>query len=181
MGCFGGGRNVRRPSDSNIFTGATIYPNLIAHNVTQPMSFLALNFMDTTTGGFDSYDMMEPSKWWLHQACGVKFHNGAAWNAEAAKFSIDFLGDTEIGTQTFSNVRRSHAEVVDDLTVGFIRDDVPYPFLTRFSMFHVYQATEWYQSVSDEARDEVGGDHRLGLVQIQGMEPGRIQYHRTLR
>ena len=144
------------PSDPNIFTSATLYPNLIGHNITQPMSFLGPDFVDTATGGFDSYEMLEPNKWRLHLASGIKFHNGEAWNAEAAKFSIDFLGDPESGTQTFSNVRGAHAEVVDDLTVDFICDDVACPFLPRFSQFHVYQAPEWYQSLSDDARDEAG-------------------------
>ncbi len=140
----------------DIFLSTTSYPNFIGHNIVQPFSFYAPDFVDTPTGGFEGFEQLAPDKWRLHLMHGVKFHNGEPWNAEAAKFSIDFLGDPTNGSQTFSNVRGSHAEVVDEFTVDFVCDEVDCPVLPRFSQFTVFQAPEWYQNTPEDDRNEKG-------------------------
>jgi ABC-type oligopeptide transport system substrate-binding subunit len=66
------------------------------------------------------------------------------------------MGKAESGTQTFSNVRESHGEVVDDLTIDFVCDGVDCHMLPRFAQFTVFQAPEWYQSLTDDERDARG-------------------------
>jgi peptide/nickel transport system substrate-binding protein len=147
---------TQEPDDPNIFTATTLFPNNIGHNVAQPFSFFGPDFVDTATGGFQSFEIMEPNRWRLHLTPGVKFHNGEDWNAEAAKWNIDFMGKVENATQTYSNVGDSHGEVVDDLTVDFVCDGETCPMLHRFAQYTVFQAPEWYQSFSDEERDARG-------------------------
>ncbi len=143
------------PSIPDPWLGTTLTPNQVYHNVVQPISFLAPDFVDTATGGFESFEIIDPSRWRLHLMPGVKFHNGEEWNAEAAKWNIDILG-SNVEFNPYSNVRGSHAEIIDDLTVDFVCDEKACPLLPRYAQFHVFVAPGYYQDNSQEDRDEAG-------------------------
>ena len=147
---------TQEPDNPNIFTATTLTPNNIGHNIAQPFSFFGPDFVDTPTGGFQSFEQLAPNKWRLHLTPGVKFHNGEEWNAEAAKWNIDFQGKVENATQTYSNVGDSHGEVVDPLTVDFVCDGGNCPMLPRFAQFTIFQAPQWYQTTPEDARNAKG-------------------------
>ena len=52
--------------------------------------------------GIEIWEQLEPNRWQIKLREGVKFHNGAPWNATQAKFWIDFFGDED--TSGHSNI-----------------------------------------------------------------------------
>ena len=97
------------PPDPDIFKATTAYPYSIGLNVVPGMALLGPDFVDTLTAGFESFTIVNSSRWRFKLTPGVKFHNGEPWNAAAAKFSIDFHGNVKNGSQAYSNVDAAHA------------------------------------------------------------------------
>ena len=144
------------PSIPDPWISTTLYPNQIIHNIAQPISFFGPDFTDTATAGFTGFEQYEPNKWRLSLREGVSFHNGEAWNAEAAAYTINQLGGN-VEYQPYSQVREAHAEIVDDYTVDFICDSAAgCPVLPRFGQFHIFVAPDYHANVSQEERDASG-------------------------
>ena len=142
------------PSIPDPWLSTTLYPNQIVHNVVQPISFFGPDFTDTATAGFTGFDQVEPNTWRLSLREGVQFHNGEAWNAEAAAYTINQLGGN-VEYQPYSQVREARAEIIDDYTVDFVCESAC-PVLPRFGQFHIFVAPEYHRSVSQEERDASG-------------------------
>lgn len=142
------------PSLPDPWLSTTLYPNQIVHNVVQPISFFGPDFTDTATAGFTGFDQVEPNTWRLSLREGISFHNGEAWNAEAAAYTINQLG-SNVEYQPYSQVREARAEIIDDYTVDFICESAC-PVLPRFGQFHIFVAPGYHQSVSQEDRDASG-------------------------
>ena len=144
------------PSIPDPWLSTTLYPNQIIHNIAQPISFFGPDFTDTATAGFTGFEQIEPNKWRLSLREGVQFHNGEAWNAEAAAYTINQLGGN-VEYQPYSQVREAHAEVIDDMTVDFVCTSAAgCPVLPRFGQFHIFIAPGYHQNVSQEERDASG-------------------------
>ena len=81
----------------------------------------------------ESWEQLEPDRWRFQLRDGVTFHNGAEWNAEQAKFWIDFGGDEETGGNFNANGFAFHGvqsgEVVDRLTLDIVCGEpaLPHP------------------------------------------------------
>ena len=75
--------------------------------------------------GVEGWEQLGPDRWQFKLREGVTFHNGAPWNAEQAKFWIDFFGDEETSGHYNSNDFSFHGvisgEVVDDYTLDVVR------------------------------------------------------------
>lgn len=156
----------------------TLYPNQITQNIAEPFSFLGPDFEDIPTGGFEGWEIIDTSRWRLHLMPGVKFHNGEIWDADAAKWNIDTLG-SNVEYQSYSNVRASHAEEVDDLTVDFVCDENPCSALSRFAQFHLFIAPAHYQNTTQEDRDAKG--QTIGWGPYQWKEWKRGQFFKLER
>ena len=127
------------PTEPDPWLSTTLYPNQLVQNIAQPMSFLGPDFVDTKTAGFSGWEMKDDgASWILTLNEGMEFHNGEAWNAEAAKYSIDFLGQC-IECGPYGQVGDSHAEVIDDYTVEWFIDN-KHPALPRFSQYSLFRA-----------------------------------------
>ena len=144
------------PSIPDPWISTTLYPNQIIHNIAQPISFFGPDFTDTATAGFTGFEQTEPNRWRLSLREGVTFHNGEAWNAEAAAYTINQLGGN-VEYQPYSQVREAHAEIIDDMTVDFVCTSAAgCPVLPRFGQFHIFVAPGYHQNVSQEDRDASG-------------------------
>ena len=144
------------PSIPDPWISTTLYPNQIIHNIAQPISFFGPDFTDTATAGFTGFEQIVPNTWRLSLREGVTFHNGEAWKAEAAAYTINQLGGN-VEYQPYSQVREAHAEIVDDYTVDFVCDSAAgCPVLPRFGQFHIFIAPGYHQNVSQEDRDASG-------------------------
>lgn len=142
------------PSLPDPWLSTTLYPNQIVHNVVQPISFFGPDFTDTATAGFTAFDQVEPNTWRLSLREGIQFHNGEAWNAEAAAYTINQLG-SNVEYQPYSQVREARAEIIDDYTVDFVCESAC-PVLPRFGQFHTFVAPDYHRNVSQEDRDASG-------------------------
>jgi peptide/nickel transport system substrate-binding protein len=95
---------------------------------------------------------------------GVKFHNGEAWNAEAALPSASYLGIRAKNNSSFPYTGGFSAEVVDEYTLD-INCDGPCPIFPYTAFFVTFQAPGYLESNPTEeerARQVVGfGPYKL--------------------
>ena len=161
------------PPDPDIFKATTAYPYSIGLNVVPGVALLGPDFVDTLTAGFESFTIVNTSRWRFKLTPGVKFHNGEPWNAAAAKFSIDFHGIVKSGSQAFSNVDAAHAEIIDDLTVEWVCDKVACPLLPRYASYHTFQAPDWYQKTPEAQRNAEGRIIGWGPYQFKEWKKGQ--------
>ena len=101
--------------------------------------------------GVESWSQVDPNRWRFKLRDGVTFHNGEIWNAEAAKFGLDWSGDpTSGGGYGFHGP--ISGEVVANLTVDVVCE-VACPIFPRTAIFTPFQAPEWYKNASDDERE----------------------------
>ena len=103
--------------------------------------------------GIESWEQIGADRWRFYLREGVTFHNGAPWNAEQAKFWIDFFGDEETSGHHNSNDFSFHGviggEVVDDLTLDVVCGKAC-PILPRTTIFTKFQDVGWFEQASEE-------------------------------
>ncbi len=99
----------------------------------------------------ETWQQMEPNRWRFTLRKGVKYHNGEEWNAEAAKVSLDFNGDSGNGLDSFSYSGAMGGQVVDPFTVDVVCK-AACPLLARGMLFSKFQAPAWYKSATPEER-----------------------------
>ena len=76
-----------------------------------------------------SWEAIDDLTWRLELREGVTFHNGAPFNAEAVKFSIERPHDPDFQTgDKIIDVPISHVEIIDDYTVHIVTKE-PVPIL----------------------------------------------------
>ena len=143
------------PTEPDPWLSTTLYPNQLAQNIAQPFAFLAPDFVDTKTAGFSGWEMKDGgASWILNLNEGMEFHNGEAWNAEAAKYSIDYLGSC-IECGPYGQVGDSHAEVIDEYTVEWFIDN-KHPALPRFSQYSLFRAPKDHAENAGETQAALG-------------------------
>jgi peptide/nickel transport system substrate-binding protein len=117
-------------------------------------------FVDDTKGfqvvgmtGTESWEQTAPDRWRFRLRDGVTFHNGAPWNAQKAKFWIDWFGDEETSGHSNSNDFSFHGvisgEVVDDLTLDVVCP-AACPILPSTTIFTKFQDVGWFEQASEE-------------------------------
>lgn len=123
--------------------------------------------------GIQSWEQVDPKRWRFKLRDGVKFHNGAPWNAEQAKFWIDYFGDEATSGHHNSNDFSFHGvirgEAVDPLTLDVVCKN-PCPILPRTTIFTKFQDVGWFKQASkdDVEKMTVG----LGPYKIVQWRPG---------
>ncbi len=114
---------------------------------------------------YTGWEHVAPDRWRLHLREGVKFHNGEAWNGQAAAWNFtNASGNREIGSNSSVGYTGTHrGEAVDEHTVDVICD-VACPIFVSTSVVLGALAPEWYENnpVEVTTRDNVGlGPYRL--------------------
>ena len=76
----------------------------------------------------ESYEFVDDVTWVIKLRKGIKFHNGEPFNAQAVKFTIDFILDPANKALTNTLVNRiERVDIVDDYTIKII---TKVPFVT---------------------------------------------------
>ena len=105
------------------------------------------NYQVVGLTGVEGWEQLGPDRWQFKLRQGVTFHNGAEWNANQAKFWIDFFGDEETSGHHNSNDFSFHGviggEVVDDYTLDIVCGKAC-PILPRTTIFTKFQDTGWF-------------------------------------
>ena len=135
--------------------GGNIQNTICDDMVSDPLTWLddQNGFQVVGLTGVEGWEQLEPDRWRFRLRENVTFHNGAPWNAEQAKFWIDWFGDEETSGHYNSNDFSFHGvisgEVVDDLTLDVVCP-VACPILPRTTMFTKFQDVGWFQGASEE-------------------------------
>ena len=105
------------------------------------------NYQVVGLTGIEGWEQIGPDRWQFKLREGVTFHNGAPWNAEQAKFWIDFFGDEQTSGHHNSNDFSFHGvisgEVVDDYTLDVVCGKAC-PILPRTTIFTKFQDVGWF-------------------------------------
>ena len=120
--------------------------------------------------GVESWTQIGLDRWEFQLRDGVTFHNGAPWNAAAAKYGIDYNGmpDNPSASVTWTG-KDMLGEVIDDLTVHAVCPQAC-PIYPRTALFADFQDPEWFENADETERSllTVG----FGPYKIVGYEPG---------
>lgn len=123
--------------------------------------------------GIESWEQLEPNRWQFKLREGVKFHNGAPWNATQAKFWIDFFGDEDTSGHSNINDFKFHGvivgEVVDELTLDVVCGEAC-PILPRTTIFTKFQDVSWFEQASEDEIEKMTVG--LGPYKIVEWQPG---------
>ena len=119
---------------------------------TDPFTWIdSTNFEVVPLSGVESWSQVDPKRWRFQLREGVTFHNGEPWNAEAAKFGLDWNGDpTSGGGYGFHGT--IWGEVVDELTVDVICENAC-PIFPRTAIFSPFQAPDWFNNASEDEHE----------------------------
>ena len=105
--------------------------------------------------GVDSWEQIDVDQWRFHLRDGVKFHNGAPWNAAAAKYGIEYNADVANPSASISWTGPDvQGEVIDDLTVDIICP-VACPIYPRTALFADFQDPAWFEAADESERSRL--------------------------
>ena len=120
--------------------------------------------------GVDSWRQIDLDRWEFKLRDGVKFHNGAPWNAAAAAYGIYYNGQPDNPSASVTWTGKDMAgEVIDDLTVHAVCPQAC-PIYPRTALFADFQDPEWFEAAdeSERATMTIG----FGPYRIAGYTPG---------
>ena len=120
--------------------------------------------------GVVDWEQIDLNRWQFNLRDGVKFHNGAPWNAAAAKYGIEYNANPENPSASVTWTGPfMEAEVIDDLTVHAVCPN-PCPIYPRTALFADFQDPGWFESATEEEKslNSIG----FGPYRIIGYEPG---------
>ena len=100
-----------------------------------------------TTG----WEQLSPTQWRFKLREGVKFHNGEAWNAQAALPSLAILASAENDNPSFGYTGAFSPEAVDEFTLD-INCLTPCPIFPNTAFFMNFTAPDFLNSTSEEDR-----------------------------
>jgi ABC-type transport system substrate-binding protein len=117
--------------------------------------------------GIESYEQMAPDRWRWKIRPGVKFHNGAPFNAAAAKFGLEYNAiPANVSAAVTWLGPDIKGEVVDDLTFDLVCPQAC-PIAPRAGIFTDFQDPEWFQNADEgdwplpHHRLPAGGPHQV--------------------
>jgi ABC-type transport system substrate-binding protein len=139
---------------ASIYCGGNIQNTICDDMASDPLTWIddRNDFQVVGLTGIESWEQLEPNRWRFKLRDNVVFHNGAPWNAEQAKFWIDFFGDEATSGHHNSNDFSFHGiiggEVVDELTLDVVCGEAC-PILPRTTIFTKFQDVGWFQQASE--------------------------------
>lgn len=120
--------------------------------------------------GVEGWEQVAPDKWHFQLREGVKFHNGAPWNAAAAKFGIDYNGRPELPSAAVSWTGPDvTGEVIDEFTLQ-VNCPRACPIFPRTALFADFQDPEWFQNADEGERSQLTVG--FGPYKIVDYKPG---------
>ena len=150
--------------------GGSLYASITRANLQDPLTWQSgddLRIVPTTaTTGWEKIDA---DTWRFNLREGVKFHNGEAFNADAALPSMNANGSpaSEGGSINYTG---PHSSVkVDDYTVDLNCQDAC-PIFPNTAFFLGFEAPEWTANTPEE--DRAGVSIGLGPYQLVEWTPG---------
>jgi peptide/nickel transport system substrate-binding protein len=96
-----------------------------------------------------SWEQLAPDKWRFQLRQGVKFHNGEAWNAEAALPSLAYQGVGNNDNSSFAYTGGFKAEATDEYTLDFTCDQAC-PIFPNSTILLNFLAPNFYTTSSEE-------------------------------
>ena len=103
------------------------------------------------TSATTGWEQLGPSKWRFELRRGVKFHNGEAWNAQAALPSLEFLASPTNTNPSFAYTGAYSAEAVGEYSLDLTCSD-PCPIFPNTSFFVNFTAPDFFNTSSDEVK-----------------------------
>jgi ABC-type transport system substrate-binding protein len=134
--------------------GGNIQNTICDDMVSDPLTWIddRKNFQVVGLTGIETWEQVEPNRWRFKLRDGVKFHNGTPWDADQAKFWIDYFGDEATSGHHNSNDFSFHGvisgEVVDPLTLDVVCKDAC-PILPRTTIFTKFQDVGWFKTATE--------------------------------
>ncbi len=129
--------------------GGTLQNTICDDLASDPLTWIddLNNYQVVGLTGIEGWEQVDAQRWRFNLREGVTFHNGAPWNAEQAKFWIDFFGDEETSGHFNSNDFSFHGvisgEVVNEYTLDVVCGKVC-PILPRTTIFTKFQDVGWF-------------------------------------
>ena len=103
----------------------------------------------------ESWEQQGVDRWRFNLREGVKFHNGAPWNAAAAKYGVEYNADVANPSASISWTGPDvTGEVIDDLTVDIICP-VDCPIYPRTALFADFQDPAWFEAADETERSRL--------------------------
>ena len=125
-----------------------VYERLIEHDLDDPSILLPRLAAELPT-------LIDDVTWEVKIRQGVTFHNGEAFNAQAAKFAIDRELDPDFGSELLGQINTiTGVEVMDDYTIR-ITTGGPDPILPS-RLYMIQMVPPDFTQNSDIAREAVG-------------------------
>ncbi len=120
--------------------------------------------------GVESWEQIGLDRWRFNLRDGVKFHNGAPWNAAAAKYGVEYNADVANPSASISWTGPDvKGEVMDDLTVDIVCP-VACPIYPRTALFADFQDPAWFEAADETERSRLTVG--FGPYKIIGYNPG---------
>ena len=116
------------------------------------------------TSGTKSWKKIDADTWEFELRQGVKFHNGEAWNAQAALPSLNYEGDRNSPYGGTNTTGAFTAEATGDFTVN-LNCDVPCPILPNATFFVTFEAPDYIANTPEDeyVRKTIGfGPYKQG-------------------
>jgi ABC-type transport system substrate-binding protein len=118
------------------------------------------------TSASTGWEQIDPDTWRFTLREGVKFHNGEAWNAEAAIPSTEYQGIGANDNSSFPYTGGFTAEPVDEFTLE-INCDQPCPIFPNTAFFLGFQAPQYLR---DNPEDDDRALTSIGFGPYQMVE-----------
>ena len=105
--------------------------------------------------GVESWEQQGLDRWRFFLRDGVTFHNGAPWNAAAAKYGVEYNANVANPSASISWTGPDvKGEVVDDLTVDIVCP-VACPIYPRTALFADFQDPAWFEAADESERSRL--------------------------
>jgi ABC-type transport system substrate-binding protein len=144
--------------------GAALNQQITKDNLVDPLTWQSGDDQRIVpTSATTGWEQLAPDTWRFTLRQGVKFHNGEAWNAEAALPSLRYQGVATNDNPSFPYTGGYTAEAVDEYTLD-INCEQACPIFPNTSIFVNFEAPEYITTTPEDevVRQSIGfGPYRL--------------------